>query len=75
MTHEATHAAQQCNNNFIVSKEKLINYLNESNIPNNFSNNYKEVEAYYYQDKPTEVKELLEKHCFKTDIIIEFTDS
>ena len=61
MTHEATHAAQQCNNNSIVSSiETLDEYKKKQNIPSNFSDNYKEVEAYYYQDQPNEVKKKLE---------------
>ena len=71
LRHEATHAIQKCNNNKIVGDiKKLESKLHQSKkkalefSTSKFSGNYaKEVEAYVVEDKPKEVKKLIEKYC------------
>ena len=71
LRHEATHAIQKCNNNKIVGDiTNLENKLHQSKRRaldfsiSNFSGTYaKEVEAYILEDKPKEVKNMIEKYC------------
>ena len=71
LRHEATHAIQKCNNNKIIGDiKKLENKLHQSKrkaldfSTSNFSGTYaKEVEAYFLEDKPKKVKNMIEKYC------------
>jgi hypothetical protein len=71
LRHEATHAAQKCNNNKIIGDiKKLESKLHQSKrkalefSTSNFSGTYsKEVEAYVLEDKPKKVKNLIKKYC------------
>ena len=71
LRHEATHAIQKCNKNIILGNIKnLESKLHKSKrkalefSTSNFSGTYaKEVEAYYLEDKPKKVKNLIKKYC------------
>jgi len=71
LRHEATHAIQKCNDNKIIGDiKKLESKLHHSKrkalefSSANFSGTYeKEVEAYYLEDKPKKVKNLIKKYC------------
>ncbi|MBO6960600.1 MAG: serine hydroxymethyltransferase [Prochlorococcus marinus CUG1438] len=71
LRHEATHAAQRCNNNRVIGDiKKLETKLHQSKrkalefSTSNFSGTYaKEVEAYVLEDKPKKVKNLIKKYC------------
>ena len=71
LRHEATHAIQKCNNNKIIGDIKnLESKLHQSKrrslefSTSNFSGTYeKEVEAYILEDKPKEVKNMINKYC------------
>ena len=71
LRHEATHAIQKCNSNKALediktlesklhkSKRKALEFSTK-----NFSGSYeKEVEAYVLEDKPKNVRKLIEKYC------------
>ena len=71
LRHEATHVIQKCNDNKIVGEiNKLESKLNKSKrkalefSTSNFSGTYeKEVEAYYLEEKPKTIKNMIEKYC------------
>jgi len=71
LRHEATHAIQKCNDNKIIGDiKKLESKLHQSKkkalefSSSNFSGTYaKEVEAYFLEDKPKKVKNLIKKYC------------
>ena len=71
LRHEATHAAQKCNNNKTVNNKKYLeNKLHQSKrkalnfSTSNFAGTYgKELEAYILEDKPKRVKEILKNYC------------
>jgi hypothetical protein len=71
LRHEATHAIQKCNDNKPIGDiKKLENKLHQSKrkalefSTSNFSGTYaKEVEAYFLEDKPRKVKNLIKKYC------------
>ena len=71
LRHEATHAAQKCNNNKTLNNTNYLeNKLHQSKrkalnfSTSNFAGNYrKELEAYILEDKPRRVKEILKKYC------------
>ena len=71
LRHEATHAAQKCNDNKIIndmnylekklnqSKRKALNFSTS-----NFAGTYiKELEAYILEDKPKKVKKIIKNYC------------
>jgi len=71
LRHEATHAAQKCNDNKIIndmnylekklnlSKRKALNFSTS-----NFAGTYiKELEAYILEDKPKKVKKIIKSYC------------
>jgi len=71
LRHEATHAIQKCNGNKTIGDiKKLESKLHQSKrkalefSSSNFSGTYaKEVEAYFLEDKPKKVKNLIKKYC------------
>lgn len=70
LTHEAVHAAQQCRGRaFWIAKEsmplpwnKLKDVTRSTKMTG--SNTQAEHEAYWMEDKPNEVKYVLNKYCF-----------
>ena len=71
LRHEATHAAQKCNDNKVIndmnylekklnlSKRKALNFSTS-----NFAGTYiKELEAYILEDKPKKVKKIIKSYC------------
>ena len=71
LRHEATHAIQRCNKNKIIGDIKeLESKLHQSKrkalefSTSNFAGTYaKEVEAYFLEDKPKKVKNMIKKYC------------
>ena len=71
LRHEATHAIQKCNNNKTIGDIKNLEGKLHQNkrkalvfSTSNFSGTYaKEVEAYIMEDKPKEVRNMIEKYC------------
>ena len=71
LRHEATHAAQKCNDNKIINNKKYLEKkLNQGKrkavnfSTSNFAGTYvKELEAYILEDKPKKVKEIIKNYC------------
>ena len=70
LRHEATHLAQSCNkNNAIGDIKNIENKIHKSklkalNSSIKISGNYKkELEAYYMEDKPRKVKQMIKSYC------------
>jgi len=71
LRHEATHAIQKCNDNKTMGDiKKLESKLHQSKrkalefSSSNFSGTYEEeVEAYFLEDKPKKVKNMIKKYC------------
>ena len=71
--HEAVHAAQLCNNSEplgISAKtmplpwNKLQDVKNSVNTTNSYKGKQREHEAYYFEDKPEQVRYYVKKFCF-----------
>ncbi len=70
--HEATHVAQACNNgnpmNADKARKKMYEWYKKAAIRNSTkisnTNQEKELEAYYLEDRPNEVIKALKKYCF-----------
>ena len=70
LRHEATHLAQSCNKNkplkLIKNIEKKLHKskIKALNSSIKVSGNYrKELEAYYMEDKPRKVKQIIKSYC------------
>ena len=71
LRHEATHAVQKCNNNKTIGNiNKLEDKLHQSKrkalefSTSNFTGTYeKEVEAYFLEEKPKTIKNMIKKYC------------
>jgi hypothetical protein len=69
--HEAVHAAQMCNGNSPFSnsaKSYPLPWNKEEDIKKSLSvsngGQQKEREAYFFEDKPDKVRQLVKKYCF-----------
>ena len=75
LMHESTHVAQSCKTNFryltpfgINSSNMYLSYQKESDLKKAvaFNPNLKNIdrEAFWMEDKPSKVKQVLKKYCF-----------
>ena len=71
--HESIHAAQICNGDkplgiskkyMPLSSNKLQDIRNSIIATKNYNSGMKEHEAYYFEDKPTQVRYYVRKFCF-----------
>jgi hypothetical protein len=69
--HESVHAAQICNRNSplgISAKTMTLPWNKEQDIKNSLSvsnsTQQREREAYYFEDKPDQVRTFVRKYCF-----------
>lgn len=71
--HEAVHVAHMCNGyrpfgismkSMLLPSNKLQDVKNSSNLSNSSDRFKIEHEAYWMEDKPNEIKYVLQKYCF-----------